>query len=103
VDTAEDVVAVARARDRMGLTAALLVTVPVPPENELPECEAEQAIARAVEQADELGVQGGAVTPFLLSKIAELTGARSVLANRSLLVNNARTAARIAKAFTTGP
>lgn len=103
VDTPEDVVAVARARDRMGFSASLLVAVPVPPENELPQREAEQAIARAVEQADELGVHGGAVTPFLLSKIAQLTGARSVLANRSLLVNNARIAARIAKAFTTAP
>jgi pseudouridine-5'-phosphate glycosidase len=102
VNTPEDVVAVAQARDRMGLTAALLVTVPVPPEDELPQHEAEQAIARAVEQADELDVQGGAVTPFLLSRIAELTGGRSMLANRSLLVNNARIAARIAKAFTVG-
>ena len=100
VDTPEEVVAVAQARDRLGLRAAVLVGVPVPSGDELPREEAELAIAEAVSQADDMGMHGKAVTPFLLARIAELTQGRSVRANHSLLVNNARVAARIALAFT---
>ena len=92
--------AVAQARDRLGLRAAVLVGVPVPSGDELPREEAESAIAEAVSQADDMGMHGKAVTPFLLARIAELTQGRSVRANHSLLVNNARVAARIALAFT---
>jgi pseudouridine-5'-phosphate glycosidase len=99
VNSPEDIVAVARAREELGLSAALLVAVPVPLEDELPLDEAEDAIGAAVKQADEQGLQGGAVTPFLLHRIAELTEGRSLRANRSLLRNNARVGARIALAF----
>lgn len=99
VGTAEEVVAIARARDTLGLSAAVLVTVPVPAADELPAEDAEAAIEAAVRAADERGLRGGAVTPFLLAQIAKLTGGRSLRANRSLLVNNARVAADIARAF----
>jgi pseudouridine-5'-phosphate glycosidase len=99
VDTADEVVAIARARDMLGLSAAVLVTVPVPKADELPVQDAEAAIEAAVREADEHGLRGAAVTPFLLSRIAELTDGRSLRANRSLLINNARIAAQIAVAF----
>ncbi len=99
VDRPEEVVDIAGARDDMALSAALLVVVPVPLEDELPRGEAERAIGRAICEADERGVHGKALTPFLLSRIAGLTDGRSLRANRSLLVNNARVAARIALAF----
>lgn len=100
VETPEEVVVIARARNDLGLRAALLVAVPVPAGDELPREEAEAAIARALRIADEMGIQGAGVTPFLLARIAELTGGRSVQANLSLLANNARLAGRIARAFT---
>ncbi len=100
VDTPEEVAAIARERDRLGLSSALLVTVPVPAEDELPMAEAEEAINRAVELADEQGLHGRDVTPFLLAKIGELTNGRSVRANSSLLLNNAHVAAKIALALT---
>jgi pseudouridine-5'-phosphate glycosidase len=100
VDTVEEVVAIARARDMLGLSASVLVTVPVPVGDELPAEDAEMAIEAAVREADERGLRGAAVTPFLLARIAELTDGRSVRANRSLLINNARLAAEIALAFT---
>lgn len=100
VQTPEEVVAIARARNDLGLRAALLVAVPVPAGDELPREEAEAAITRALRIADEMGIQGAGVTPFLLARIAELTEGRSVQANLSLLVNNARVAGRIARAFT---
>jgi len=99
VDGPEEVVAIDRARSDSGLKAALLVVVPVPVRDELPREEAEAAIAQAIRLADERGVRGKAVTPFLLGSIAELTGGRSRQANLSLLVNNARVAARIARCF----
>ncbi|KPL15408.1 MAG: pseudouridine-5-phosphate glycosidase, partial [Anaerolineae bacterium SM23_84] len=98
VEGPEEVVAIARARNDLGLQAALLVAVPVPAGDELPREEAEAAIARALRIADEMGIQGAGVTPFLLARIAELTGGRSVQANLSLLANNARLAGRIARA-----
>jgi len=100
VETPEEVVAIAQARNGLGLQAALLVAVPVPASDELPRGEAETAITQAVRLADEMDVHGGAVTPFLLARIAELTQGRSLRANLSLLVNNARVAGRIARALT---
>lgn len=98
----EQVVEIARARDRLGLSVALLVVVPVPAADELPSEEAESAIAQAVRLADEQGIRGEAVTPFLLARIAELTEDRSLRANRSLLINNARVGGRIARALSAG-
>lgn len=99
VDSPAEVVAIALARDKLGLPAALLVVVPVPAGDELPREEAEAAIASALHLAEEKGVHGEAVTPFLLARIAELTAGRSLQANLSLLVNNARVGGRIARAL----
>ncbi len=98
-DSPQEVVAIARSQSDLGLPAALLVAVPVPAADELPREEAEAAIAQAVRQADEMDLHGAAVTPFLLARIAELTAGRSLQANWSLLINNARVAARIAQAL----
>ncbi len=99
VSSPDEVVAMALARDKLGLSAALLVVVPVPAADELPREEAEAAIAAALRLAEEKGVHGEAVTPFLLARIAELTAGRSMRANLSLLVNNAHVAGRIARAL----
>jgi len=74
----------------------LLFTVPVPEAEALSADDAEQAIARAVDEADERGIRGSAITPWILARIVELTDGRSLTANKSLLVNNARVAAEIA-------
>ncbi len=99
VDSPAEVVAMALARDKLGLSASLLVTVPVPAADELPREEAEAAIASALLLAEQNGVHGEAVTPFLLARVAELTAGRSMQANLSLLVNNARVGGRIARAL----
>ncbi|MBM4429202.1 MAG: pseudouridine-5'-phosphate glycosidase [Chloroflexi bacterium] len=101
VEGPEEVAAIARARDHLGLSGAVLVGVPVPAQDELPRAEAEAAIGEAVRQADEQGIQGYALTPFLLQRVSELTEGRSPRANYSLLVNNARVAAGIARALAT--
>jgi len=99
VETPDEVAQIAQARAELGLSAALLVCVPVPETDALPFGEAEAAIAQAVEEAEAAGVGGKALTPFLLARMVELTGGRARRANEALLVNNARVAARIARAL----
>ncbi|MGD1997238.1 MAG: pseudouridine-5'-phosphate glycosidase, partial [Anaerolineae bacterium] len=101
-DTPHEVVSTVRARDELGLRAAVLVCVPVPLEAELPFDEAETEIEAAVLEAEARGVGGRDLTPFLLAQLSERTEGRSREANEALLVNNARVAARIACALVTG-
>ena len=100
-DTPAEVAALVRARDVLGLSASILVTVPVPAAEELPAATAEAAIQQAVQEADQQGITGKALTPFLLARVSELTGAASKRANMALLLNNARVAARLAQALAT--
>jgi pseudouridine-5'-phosphate glycosidase len=99
VDRPQDVARIVHARDALALQQGVLVAVPVPEADALPEDEAEAAIAEATRQADAQGVHGKDVTPFVLAKVLELTGGRSQSANIALLVNNARVGAQIAAAL----
>ena len=102
-DTPEEVAAMARARDALGLEAAILVAVPIPQEAAIPWEEAQTEIEAAVAEAEARGIGGRDLTPFLLSWLAERTGGRTLAANRALLLHNARTAARIAASLTPPP
>ncbi len=98
-DTAEAVAAVAAAQWGSGIGGGLLVTCPIPAEHALPVDTVEAAIAQALREADARHIAGPATTPFLLSRLAELTGGESVAANRALLLNNATLAGRFAVAL----
>ena len=98
-DTPAEIAAILRARDALGLTTGTLIAIPVPKENELPAAVAENAIARALQEAQQRGVRGKEITPFLLARVSELTHAESRQANVALLKNNARLAAQIACAL----
>lgn len=98
-DSAAEVVAIWQARQRLGLPGGMLVCVPVPVEEEIPAAEIEPVILQAVDEAAAKGLRSAEVTPFLLTRIAELTGERSLRANLALLKNNARVAADIAVAL----
>lgn len=76
-----------------------LITVPAPSDAALTEKEVEDAIGRATGEAEAAGVRGKASTPFLLGRVAELTGGRSRTANTALLRNNARVAGELAVAL----
>lgn len=91
-----EVVEMAEAHWSMGLRSALLVVVPPPEEVALPAKEIEGAIEKAVAEAEERGIRGQALTPFLLARVSELSGKKSLRANLGLLKNNARMAAQIA-------
>ena len=84
------------AQRALGLQSAILVTVPVPEDDALDSKIAELAINQATREADEAGITGPASTPWLLTRVKDLTEGRSLKANISLLKNNARVAGAIA-------
>ena len=98
-DTCEEVAAIIRSREALGFPTGTLVATPIPEKDELPAQVAEVAIAQALKEAEARGVRGKEVTPFLLARVSELTHAESRTANVALLENNARVAARIARAL----
>lgn len=102
-DAPQEVAALMQARAALQLPAGILVTVPVPPEHELPVAEAERAITQALQEADARGITGKQVTPYLLARVSELTGDRSREANVALLRHNARVAAQVAVAYAACP
>ncbi len=99
VETPEQVAEIIRAALRLGMQHGIVVAVPVPPEDAMPDGAAEAAIQKAAIEAEEQGIHGKDVTPFLLRRVAELTEGQSRRANLALLLNNARTAGRIARAL----
>lgn len=89
--------ALVRARRRLDLQSATLVTVPVPADAALSPTAAESAIVQATQEADAAGIHGPAATPWLLQRVLELTDGASLEANTALLRHNAGIAARIAR------
>lgn len=98
VETPAEVAAIRRAMDATGPAGALVVCVPPPGPSALPRGEAEAAIEAALADLDAAGVEGPGVTPFLLARVAERTGGRSLEANLALLEENARVGGRVAAA-----
>jgi pseudouridine-5'-phosphate glycosidase len=99
LDRPQDIVEFARAHWETGMQSAVLVANPVPMADAIPAAEMEPIIERASKEAKEKRIHGKKLTPFLLEKISELTKGRSMAANLSLLLNNARLAAKIAHAL----
>jgi pseudouridine-5'-phosphate glycosidase len=102
VDDPADVAAILRAQDLLGTGAGLVVANPLPPELEWDLVEHDRVLAEAFAEADAQGVRGKAVTPFLLLRIVELSGGKSLEVNLDIARNNVRLAARIATAFAAG-
>ena len=98
-DTPQEVARIIRVKQELGLPGGVLVCVPIPEPYAIPRGEIEPVIAEAIEEAEMQKLRSAAITPFLLSRIAELTGERSLKANLALLENNARVAAQIARAL----
>lgn len=96
VENADDVARIVKARDDLGLSAAVLVTAPVPVEFEIGRDEVETMLDQSLEVAATHSVTGKEVTPFLLAKLSELSKGHTLTANIALLENNARVAAQIA-------
>lgn len=84
----------------LGLGSGIVVAVPVPADDAVPEAVAAEAVETAVRDAAHQQVVGPALTPWLLARIAELTSGASIRANTALIVNDARVAGQLAAALT---
>jgi pseudouridine-5'-phosphate glycosidase len=99
VETPEDVVRIIRARDRLELSNAVLLTAPVPAEFEIEAEKLEKILSDALEEAARKKISGKDVTPFLLSEMSKRSSGETLRANIALLENNARIAASVAAAL----
>lgn len=99
VETEAEAAAVLQARIDLGLPGGVVVANPIPEAAALPQEEVDQAIEAALSAAAAAGLRGAAVTPFVLGRLAEVTGGRSIPANLALAEHNAAVAAGIAAAL----
>ena len=99
VDDATAAAAVLLASRGLGITSTILLCNPVPELAAMDAAEIAAAAAGAQTRAERAGIHGKALTPFLLSAMAEITGGRSLEANLALLEDNARVAAEVAAVF----
>jgi pseudouridine-5'-phosphate glycosidase len=99
-DSPDYVAEIFRAQQGLALESALLVTVPVPEEFEVPAENLERALDAALQEAESRKVAGRELTPFLLSRMAQASEGATLKANIALLENNARIASQIAAALT---
>ena len=96
VETAADVARIMAAQNDSGHHRAIVVANPVPAAEGWQKPEHDRVLTEAFAQADAEGVRGKAVTPYLLQKIVELSGGKSLEINLALARNNVRVAGEIA-------
>ena len=96
INSAANIAEIIRTKEVLGLEGGIVIANPIPEESELdPELIAE-SIDVAILEAENKGINGKALTPFLLDRIRHITEGKSVLANKQLVYNNASLAAQIA-------
>ena len=96
VDTPEELAKIFKASHEMGLKSGMLVTNPIPEEFAMPKSVIDAAIDQAIAECNANGIHGKETTPFLLARVAELTGGDSLASNIRLVFNNAKIAAQTA-------
>lgn len=99
LNTVEHIAAAMNAKWGMGLRGGMVVANPIPEQYALSESMINTAIEQAVKESEEQGIIGKESTPFLLARVAELTGGDSLNANIQLVFNNAKLAAKIACSY----
>ncbi|QOY60536.1 pseudouridine-5'-phosphate glycosidase [Thermophilibacter immobilis] len=99
VDSPEELARVFHTKREMGLSGGVLVGNPIPEEYSMDKAVIDQAIDQALAEADEQGIHGKECTPFLLAKVAELTGGDSLDSNIRLVFNNVVLGAKTAVAL----
>lgn len=96
VNDEKEAAGIIRAMQDLGLGGGIIIANPVPEEFALSMEYMNEMIEQAVRAAEKEGIKGKKLTPYLLNKIRELTGGKSLKANIELVKNNARVAAKIA-------
>ena len=93
VDSPAELAAMFRAQRELGYQGGMLVTNPIPEEYAMDKAVIDEAIEQALAECNAQGIHGKETTPFLLARVAELTGGDSLASNIKLVINNARVAA----------
>ena len=99
LDTPEECAKAFRVQHDLGLKGGMLVTNPIPEEYAMDDKVINAAIDEAIKDMDEKGIKGKECTPFLLAKVASITGGDSLDSNIHLVYNNAKVCSQIAKSF----
>ncbi|KAI9761670.1 MAG: hypothetical protein M4579_000904 [Chaenotheca gracillima] len=92
----EEAAAIIHAQSSMSLNSGLLFGNPIPSEHSIPKAEMDIIIAQAIHEAESQGASGSDNTPFILSKIKELSGNKSVVSNRALIESNVARGTKVA-------
>ena len=96
VDTPEELAAMFKAQQGLGMKGGMLVTNPIPEQYAMDKEVIDAAIDQAIAESREKGIHGKETTPFLLARVVELTGGDSLESNIQLVLNNATVAAKTA-------
>ena len=99
VDTPEELAKIFKTQNDLGFRGGMLVTNPIPEQFAMPLDTINAAIEQALRECNEQGIHGKETTPFLLARVAELTGGNSLASNIELVYNNAKVAAQTAAAY----
>jgi pseudouridine-5'-phosphate glycosidase len=99
VDSPEEIASLMRTQRALGLSQGILVANPVPREHEIPREKMERSIEQALRDMAARGISGKAVTPYLLSRVVELSGGAALETNVRLLLSNVHLACGIARAL----
>ena len=100
MDTPEELAKAFKTQNDLGFPGGMLVTNPIPEQYAMPLETINQAIDQAIGECEAKGIHGKETTPFLLARVAELTGGDSLASNIRLVYNNAKVAAQTAAAYT---
>ena len=96
MDSPAELASAFKAQNDMALGGGMLVTNPIPEEYSMPKDVIDAAIDQAIAESKAQGIKGKETTPFLLARVAELTGGDSLASNIQLVYNNARLTAKTA-------
>jgi len=96
MDSTREIAEAFRIRQELGLSGGQLIANPISSSEEIPWPEISKVINQSISECQELKIKGKEVTPFLLNRIFEITNGKSLEANKALIINNARLAAKIA-------
>ncbi len=99
MDSPEELANALKAHNDLGMKSGILVANPIPEEFSMDPAVINKAIDDAVAECVAKGIAGKETTPFLLARIAEITGGNSLASNIELVFNNARLAAQTAIAY----
>ena len=99
IDTPEELAKAFKTQNDLGFPGGMLVTNPIPQEYAMPLETINAAIDQAIGECNKKGIHGKETTPFLLARVAELTGGNSLASNIQLVYNNAKVAALTAAAY----